>query len=828
MRPVVLVSCIFVIALNLAAQQPVHRVVFEYSGANPAPKPVPTQLGTNRAPNGATLAVNSQYLTRNGKPWIPVMGEFHFTRYPEAYWEEEILKMKASGVQIVATYVFWIHHEEIEGKFDWTGQRDFRRFAQLCSKHGMLLYPRIGPWAHGEARNGGLPDWVLKKSSVRENNPVYLAEVRKFYAQIGLQLHGLLWKDGGPVIGIQIENEYALRGPGQGREHLAVLKQMAIESGLDVPLYTVTGWDNAIVPEDLFLPVYGGYPDAPWDESTNALPPSEVYAFRFKSRVTANMGAVGGPTVAGGEHDSILRGSVPFLTAEIGGGMEDTYHRRPVLSEDDIPAMVPVVIGSGANLLGYYMYQGGENPDGKLTTLQESQRTDYPNDLPVKDYDFQAPLGEFGQMNANLRKLKLIHYFLNDFGAELAPAVVVVPNQHPTGPQDRSILRASARLDGDHGFIFVNNYIREQEMPEWSATQFELKISGKSILVPEMPLTVPANTYFYWPVNLDCDGVTLRYATAQPILKTHNDSDTYIFFRAIPGIPAEFAFPEENRAELQPERGKVEVEDGLSRIRNVEPGPSVAITIHGKNGSTHIVLLGAEDADNLWRVSIDRKDQLLLTNAQVFNDGQHLTLRQLGNSVFGVGLFPAVRPKSDGDSISQVEGTPMGIFERFIWKLQDRKVAVETVQTKAFGTAPKPVLGAKATWRKSGVAMVPEESSFTQAGHWRITVPRGAMNGLSDVVLAIHYQGDEARLLAGSQLLADRFYNGTEWRIGLKRFLSERAGSVFDLQVLPLAKSARIFFEPGLAPAFHENGQAGSLQSIEVRPEYELNFSLPD
>ena len=431
---ILLCSFILVLALNLRAQEAAHRIVFEVPSTTPAPVPVPTRLGTSRAPDGSTLGVNSEYLTRDGKPWIPVMGEFHFSRYPEAYWEEEILKMKASGVQVVATYIFWIHHEEVEGQFDWSGQRNLRKFAQLCAKHGMLLYPRIGPWAHGEARNGGLPDWVMRKGPVRGNDPVYLAEVREYYAQIGLQLQGLLWKDGGPVIGIQIENEYTLKGPGQGQEHLAVLKQMAIESGLDVPLYTVTGWDGATVSEELFLPVYGGYPDAPWGESAEVLPPSEVYAFRFMSRVASDMGGKDGPVVASGGHDSPVRRSVPFLTAEVGGGIEDTYHRRPVLAEDDVPAMIPVMLGSGVNLLGYYMYQGGENPDGKLTTLEESQRSEYPNDLPVKSYDFQAPIGEFGEMTPHLRKLKMVHYFLDDFGAELAPAAVVEPDLRPAGP----------------------------------------------------------------------------------------------------------------------------------------------------------------------------------------------------------------------------------------------------------------------------------------------------------------------------------------------------------------------------------------------------------
>ena len=106
------------------------------------------------------------------------MGEFHFSRYPEKYWEEEILKMKAGGVQVVSTYIFWIHHEEIEGQFDWSGQRNLRRFVELCGKHGMYVFVRIGPWDHGEVRNGGFPDWLLAKAKVRTNDPVYLSYVR--------------------------------------------------------------------------------------------------------------------------------------------------------------------------------------------------------------------------------------------------------------------------------------------------------------------------------------------------------------------------------------------------------------------------------------------------------------------------------------------------------------------------------------------------------------------------------------------------------------------------------------------------------------------------
>jgi hypothetical protein len=783
-------------------------------------------LGTNRAPDGSTITVNNQYLMRDGKPWIPVMGEFHYTRYPETYWEEEILKMKASGIDVISTYIFWIHHEEVEGQFDWSGQRNLRKFAELCAKHGMLLYPRIGPWAHGEVRNGGLPDWVLKKSAVRSNDPVYLAEVKLFYAQIGQQLHGLLWKDGGPVIGIQIENEYAANGPGQGREHLAALKGLAIDSGLDVPLYTVTGWDNAVIPEDLFLPIYGGgYPDAPWDESTQVLPPADVYSFRFASRVAANMGTVDTNSAAVIRHDAELRTETPFLTAEVGGGIEDTYHRRPVLATSDVPATIPVMIGSGVNLLGYYMYQGGENPDGKATTLQESQRTAYPTDVPVKGYDFQAPLGEFGQMNATLRELKLDNYFLEDYGAKIALARAIEPDRQPSGPGDFSVLRASVRMDGQSGFLFVNNYIRERELPARPGAQFEVRVPGKTLLVPAIPITIPANSYFYWPVNLDLDGVTLRYATAQPILKIRSGDETYAFFKAIPSIDAVFAFLVADRSAIHAEQCTLSVSGDTLSVRDVASGLSTAITIHGNSGLTHIVLLSAEDAGDLWRVHFKGSDQLVLTSAQVYSDESHIILRQIGKSHFNAAFFPAGNFTADNAAAKAEASTQAELFQYLDLRVPERNVALQLAHTRTMGIAPSPVLGPKAPWRHGSVVMAPDDSSFSHAGEWKVAIPQDALDGLSDLYLKVHYQGDEARLLDGSRLLTDNFFNGTEWQIGLKRFLPGSASATFRLQVLPLSRKAPIFFELGKQPRFSRDGQAGALYSVEALPEYQVDLS---
>ena len=136
---------------------------------------------------------------------------------------------QGGGIDIVSTYVFWIHHEEEEGHWDWTGCRDFEPI-EIAKAVGLKAVVRCGPWCHGEVRNGGTPDWVLRKGwKLRSNDPRYLEKCRLLYEQIAAQLSGLLWKDGGPVIGIQLENEFH-----GAAEHMLTLKRIAREAGLDV------------------------------------------------------------------------------------------------------------------------------------------------------------------------------------------------------------------------------------------------------------------------------------------------------------------------------------------------------------------------------------------------------------------------------------------------------------------------------------------------------------------------------------------------------------------------------------------------------------------
>ena len=766
--------------------------------------------------------MNERYLTLDGKPWLPVMGEFHYSRVPEAQWEEEILKMKEAGVSIISTYVIWIHHEEIEGQFDWTAQRDLRRFVELCARHGMHVYPRIGPWAHGEVRNGGFPDWLQQKTAkTRENDPVYLKYVQRFYTQVGQQLKGLLWKDGGPVIGIQLENEYAQRGENAGEAHILQLKKMAIDAGLDVPIYSVTGWGDAAVPDGQTIAVFGGYPDAPWDSSLSNLPAQEVFAFRLKNRETGNVT----PARKGAAETTPARQyAFPFVTAEMGGGVQDTYHRRPVIQPDDVAAMVPVMLGSGVNLYGSYMFQGGENPDGKLTTLQESQATHYPTDVPVKSYDFQAPLGEFGQEREVFRKLKVFNYFMQEFGSTLAPMETHAPSALPSGPEDLKVARLMVRSQGDSGFLFLNNYVRGTSMPMRRGFQVEIKLPSGSLAVPAHAVDLPSGSYAIWPFNMQIGSVQLRYATAQPFTRMHDGKDTTYYFVATSGVAPEFAWDHKDNIHLHAASGKVDTLDGITIVSGMRPSVVPAITFEEPDGTrTNVVLLSQPQAEDAWKVGGEDRQRLLITHAEIYAQADHVILEQNGENQFAFEITPPIREKISGSAeLSEDAG---GSVQRYTASVPVVHPTLALEQSaKADKVAPARI-GPAASWRK-GVVIAPDDAEFAHAAKWKITLPSTDWSGVNNLFLDVKYVGDVARLTSKGKLLTDNFYNGEPWQIGLRRFREQIDGNGLELQVLPLRKDAPIFLEDRYRVPGRE-AQIVNLSSLTLVPQYRLSIDIP-
>jgi beta-galactosidase len=770
-----------------------NQLVFDatHAGGPPAAASYTPQFAT--APGGHTFALNDRYLIRDGKPWLPVMGEFHFSRVPRDQWDEQLLKMKSAGVDIISTYVFWIHHEELEGQWDWTGDRDLRAFIQACAAHHLAVIVRVGPWAHGEARNGGLPDWLLAKAKqTRRDDPTYLPAVDTFFTQIAHQLDGFYFKDGGPIVGIQIENEYSQRGPGAGEQHLLTLKHLALQHGMDAPFYTLTAWDNAVFPHGEFVLVFGGYPDAPWDDSLRDLPPQEVYAFRFHTRVSANMGAIG---ATGTTPPPAQTYDLPFLTAEVGGGIEDTYHRRPIISPDDVAAMMPVLLGSGANLYGSYMFQGGINPEGKRTTLQESLATGYPNDLPVKSYDFQAPLGETGDTRPSLGKLRLMNLFLNDFGDQLAPMTVVAPDLQPSAPTDLAPARAAVRTNGHSGFLFFNNYVRgPQPMPARPNFQTTIKLAGKEFRLPAQPITLPAGAYGIWPFGLDLGSIHLISATAQLVAHTHSAGGDAYFFTQTPGVLTHFLLGN----------------DAAPKQRT----PSPSLKPFYSQAGTHLYLLSQQQAESALRVHASDGDHLVLTPAEAFADGTSLWLEYDRPGPIATTFLPSL-PSPLNQTLSVPAAPPALILK----------------QTHQAQTAPPVESVTIPGHHPRTVATAPTDAAFDNAATWQLQLPTvalaaihpGLQPGLHNLTLHIDYVGDVARLSADHHLLDDNFYNGTAWSLGLSRWHDTLASHPLELQILPLRQDAPIFLEAPFRPS---TPQRTDLRSVKLSSQYLFHVDL--
>jgi hypothetical protein len=547
---------------------------------------------------GHELLVNNQYMTISGKPIIPVMGEMHFSRIPKEQWEDVILKMKASGINIIAFYVIWIHHEEIEGQFDWSGNKDIRGFIKLCQKHGMLVYPRIGPWAHGEVRNGGLPDWILEKKFLieRSNDPVYQSYADRYIKEVAGQMRGLMFKDGGPIIGIQLENEYS-----RGTEHILWLKKTVQKYGIDVPLYTVTGWDNASVPENEVIPLWGAYPEAPWNSDLEKI--IRNFSFEFDPAY-------------------VNEGNYPFFTCEIGVGNQITKHRRPVFSRFDGLTIATIKIGSGSNLPGYYVFSGGSNPPGILSSMEENrEETGYWNTYPRISYDFQAAVKETGELAPSYYQVKKLHYFLNEFGGILAPMVPVIAKVKDPVKD----LQYSVRVKDDSGFLFGINYYRGTGKPVQKNVQFKIKLSRETMQLPSVPVDITDSSTFIWPFNFRMNNVVLKYATAQPLCRIDQKGRTDWFFIQNYGIRPELCFDAASVKTIESTSGRILKANNQFTITGLIPGISNYVKIINTDGNEQrVIILSYDESDKVWLLDLNGSKQLFISDANLFLNNNQL------------------------------------------------------------------------------------------------------------------------------------------------------------------------------------------------------------
>lgn len=726
--------------------------------------------------SGEEFSFTNYYMMKNGKPFFGVSGEFHYSRMSDTRWEDEIIKMKMCGINVVATYVFWIHHEEEEGVFRFDGCRNVRKFVELCGKHGLYVILRIGPFDHGEVRNGGMPDWMYGKPfEPRSLSDGFVAYTKRLYTKISEQVQGLFYKDDGPIIGVQIDNEYMhsaapweittgisdewLSTGTEGNAYMLRMKALAAECGLIPAFYTCTGWGGAATPDSM-VPLWGGYAFRPWlfYSYKGEHPATEEYVYQDYHNndvvCTSDFRPAYKPE------------SRPYSCCEMGGGMTCSYYYRFQYPYKSVDAMANIKIASGCNFLGYYMFQGGSNPLGiNGLYLNEGQ-------VPKISYDYQAALGEFGQVRESYRRLKSIHYFAQAFGDKICAFQTVLPEgASQIAPKDGKTLRYALRTDGKRGFLFINNYQDHFDLPDRRNEEIRLHLDGENLT---WNISIAGEENAILPFHFDMDGIDLVQANAQAITKV---ADTYVFL--VPdGMDGKFVF-----------------EDAV-KVNGLDE----SIYICGKNlraerfsiekGSVHlnVLAISREMANNMFLLSGDR---LAFTDAVVLEDANGIRLEST-EAVNTIHVYPA----NGFDSMKTIKradaqiNTFMGSY------------VIETAV------------------RQTDVAV-------KQVGPTRYTlhIPETVMDGVKDARLQLSYTGDIGNAFINGRMINDNFANGAVWEIGLKDFAEQLKNDCITVYIVPLKEGVNVNVESAMAARSEEVKRfVAELKSVKIQPVYEMNI----
>ena len=197
-----------------------------------------------------TATVGDGHFILDGKPVQIISGSIHFARVPRAEWGDRLRKARAMGLNAISVYVFWNVQEPHRGQWDFSGQYDVARFIRMAQQAGLYVILRPGPYACAEWSMGGYPAWLWKdgRVKIRSSDPAYLHAAQDYMDHLGQQLKPLLWTHGGPIIAVQVENEYGSFG--KSRAYLEEVRRMVAGAGLGgVVLYTADGpglWSGSL------------------------------------------------------------------------------------------------------------------------------------------------------------------------------------------------------------------------------------------------------------------------------------------------------------------------------------------------------------------------------------------------------------------------------------------------------------------------------------------------------------------------------------------------------------------------------------------------------
>ena len=350
------------------------------------------------------LAIEQDRFTLDGAPFRFIAGAIHYFRVPREYWRDRLLKLKACGFNAVETYVAWNAHEKRKGQFDFSGMLDIEEYLRMAQELGLWAIVRPGPYICSEWDFGGLPWWLLNEPDVRLRcmNKSYLAAVGRFFDELMRRLRPLLSTNGGPILMMQVENEYGSYG--DDSEYIAWVRDALVSRGADVPLFTSDG------PTDFMLT--GGTIDGVHRTGN------------FGSRVASEFAKLRERQPDG-----------PLMCCEFWNGWfdhwtEQHHSRDPKEAADTLGE----ILAAGASVSAY-MFHGGTN----FGFMNGANHYDVYQPT-VSSYDDDAPVNECGDLT---EKWRLFRETLSRF----APVPTIdVPERMPKARYGEVRFTGSARL----------------------------------------------------------------------------------------------------------------------------------------------------------------------------------------------------------------------------------------------------------------------------------------------------------------------------------------------------------------------------------------------
>ena len=334
------------------------------------PQMSPLEAAKETAVKGGKFEAGDGTFLLNGEPFVVKAAELHYPRIPKPYWDQRIKLCKALGMNTICLYTFWNSHEPKEGEFDFTGQNDLREFVKLCQENDMKVILRPGPYVCAEWEMGGLPWWLLKKKDIRlrENDPYFLERVDIFQKAVADQVGDLTIKDGGPIIMVQVENEYGSYGI--DKPYVANIRDMLRKNfGDDVTMFQCDWSSN-------FL--NNGLDDLIW---------------------TMNFGT-GANIDQQFEKLKEVRPNSPLMCSEFWSGWFDkwgaNHETRPAA---DMIAGIDEMLEKGISF-SLYMTHGGTNWGHWAGANSPGFAPD------VTSYDYDAPISESGQTTPKYWELR--------------------------------------------------------------------------------------------------------------------------------------------------------------------------------------------------------------------------------------------------------------------------------------------------------------------------------------------------------------------------------------------------------------------------------------